>query len=127
MTKLTTSILHQACRDARQWPEDIRVSVNFSPSELKDERLPNRILTVLSQEGLAPERLEVEITESALVSNIETAKSILATLQTVGITVCLDDFGTGYSDLYHLRELKSTRLKSIAPLFSPCKTIAIAK
>ncbi len=111
MTKLTTSILRQACRDARQWPEDIRVSVNFSPSELKDERLPSRILTILSQEGLAPARLEVEITESALVSDIETAKVILATLQGVGITICLDDFGTGYSSLYHLRELKFDKIK----------------
>jgi predicted signal transduction protein with EAL and GGDEF domain len=111
MSKLTTLILRQACRDARQWPEDIRVSVNFSPSELKDERLPSRILTVLSQEGLAPARLEVEITESALVGDIETAKTILATLQGVGVTICLDDFGTGYSSLYHLRELKFDKIK----------------
>ena len=51
MTKLTTSILRQACRDARQWPEDIRISVNFSPSELKDQRLPNRILAILRRKG----------------------------------------------------------------------------
>jgi diguanylate cyclase (GGDEF)-like protein len=111
MTEMTTSILRQACRDARQWPHDIRISVNFSPSEMKDPALPGRILAVLAQEGLAPTRLEVEITESALVSDIATAKTILATLQGYGITICLDDFGTGYSSLYHLRELKFDKLK----------------
>jgi diguanylate cyclase (GGDEF)-like protein len=111
MTDMTASMLRQACRTARQWPEDIRISVNFSPSELQDPALPSRILTILGQEGLNPKRLEVEITESALVSNISTAKTILTTLQSYGITICLDDFGTGYSSLYHLRELKFDKVK----------------
>ena len=111
MTELTVSILRQACRDAKSWPEYIRISVNFSPSEMKDLTLPNRILAILAQEGVAPTRLEVEITESALVSDMDAAKEILATLQGYGITICLDDFGTGYSSLYHLRELKFDKLK----------------
>ena len=111
MTELTVSILRQACRDAKSWPDYIRISVNFSPSEMKDLTLPNRILAILAQEGVAPTRLEVEITESALVSDMDAAKEILATLQGYGITICLDDFGTGYSSLYHLRELKFDKLK----------------
>lgn len=111
MTDMTVSILRQACRDARQWPEDIRLSVNFSPSELQDAALPERILEILEQEGVHPARLEVEITENALVSNIDTAKVILTTLQKFGVTICLDDFGTGYSSLYHLRELKFDKIK----------------
>ena len=111
MTDLTSSVLRQACRDAKHWPEDIRLSVNISPSELKDPLLPSRLLAILAQEGFVPARLEVEITETALVSDIATAKSILTTLQSSGIKVCLDDFGTGYSSLYHLRELKFDKVK----------------
>ena len=111
MTDLTASVLRQACRDAKHWPEDIRLSVNISPSELKDPLLPSRLLAILAQESFAPARLDVEITETALVSDITTAKSILTTLQSLGMKVCLDDFGTGYSSLYHLRELKFDKLK----------------
>ena len=111
MPKMTESILRQACRNARQWPDDIRISVNVSPSELQDTALPNRILAILTQEQLAPRRLEVEITESALISNVELAKSILTALRGFGITICLDDFGTGYSSLNHLRELKFDKIK----------------
>jgi diguanylate cyclase (GGDEF)-like protein len=111
MPDLTSSVLRQVCRDARQWAEDIRLSVNISPTELKDPLLPSRLLAILAQEGFPPARLEIEITETALVSDIETAKSILTTLQSLGVTVSLDDFGTGYSSLYHLRELKFDKVK----------------
>jgi diguanylate cyclase (GGDEF)-like protein len=111
MADLTSLILRQACRDAKPWTEDIRLAVNISPSDLKDPLLPSRLLAILAQEGFSPGRLEVEITETALVSDIKTAKSILTTLQGLGINVCLDDFGTGYSSLYHLRELKFDKVK----------------
>jgi diguanylate cyclase (GGDEF)-like protein len=111
MTGFTSSILRQACRDAMQWPEDICLSVNISPSELKDPLLPRALFAILAEEGFTPARLEVEITETALVSDIETAKSILTAFQSQGIKVCLDDFGTGYSSLYHLRELKFDKVK----------------
>jgi EAL domain-containing protein (putative c-di-GMP-specific phosphodiesterase class I) len=68
-------------------------------------------LAILAQERFAPARLDVEITETALVSDIATAKSSLTTLHSSGIKVCLDDFGTGYSSLYHLRELKFDKVK----------------
>jgi diguanylate cyclase (GGDEF)-like protein len=108
---LTSSVLRQACRDAGQWPEDIRLSVNISPSQLKDPLLPTWLLGILVQEDFSPARLEIEITETALVSDIKTAKTILTHLQSLGITVALDDFGTGYSSLYHLRELKFDKVK----------------
>ena len=111
MPQLTSSILGQACRDAKRWPDDIFLSVNISPSELRDPLVSSRLGAILAQNGFAPNRLEVEITETALVSNIETAKSILTTLQSAGIKICLDDFGTGYSSLYHLRELKFDKVK----------------
>jgi diguanylate cyclase (GGDEF)-like protein len=111
MTALTASMLRQACREAKQWPADIRIAVNFPPSEFTDPALPSRILAILAEEDLPPSRLEVEITEDALVSDMNTARSIVTTLQRLGITVCLDDFGTGYSSLYHLRELKFDKVK----------------
>jgi diguanylate cyclase (GGDEF)-like protein len=111
MTAFTSSILRQACQDARRWAEDVRLSVNISPSDLKDPLLPSRLFAILAEEGFPPARLDVEIVETALVSDIQTAKSILTTLQSLGIKVCLDDFGTGYSSLYHLRELKFDKIK----------------
>jgi diguanylate cyclase (GGDEF)-like protein len=111
MSQFTSSILGQACRDAKHWPDNVRLSVNISPSELKDPLLPNRILAILALETFPCARLEVEITETALLSNIETARSILTTLQSSGINVSLDDFGTGYASLSHLRELKFDKIK----------------
>jgi EAL domain-containing protein (putative c-di-GMP-specific phosphodiesterase class I) len=87
------------------------LTVNISPSDLKDPLLPTRLLAILAQESFPPGRLDVEITETALVSNIKTARAILTTLQDLGIKISLDDFGTGYSSLYHLRELKFDKVK----------------
>jgi diguanylate cyclase (GGDEF)-like protein len=111
MTELTSLILRQTCRDAKEWPADIRAAVNISPSELKDPLLPDRLLTILAEEGFDPARLDVEITESALICDIQTAKSVLTRLRSAGIQISLDDFGTGYSSLYHLRELKFDKVK----------------
>jgi diguanylate cyclase (GGDEF)-like protein len=111
VTDLTSCILRQACRDARSWDKDVRLAVNIWPEQLQDPILPTRILGILSEENFPPSRLEIEITESALMGDIEMAKSVVTTLQALGITVALDDFGTGYSSLYHLRELKFDKLK----------------
>jgi diguanylate cyclase (GGDEF)-like protein len=108
---LTWSMLRQACRDSRQWPDHILLSINISPNQLKEPALPAQLLAILNQEGFPPSRLEIEITETALVSDIGTAKIILTALQNVGIKISLDDFGTGYSSLYHLRELRFDKIK----------------
>jgi diguanylate cyclase (GGDEF)-like protein len=111
IAELTWSILRQSCRQAVTWPAHIRLSVNISPIHLKDATMPMKLLAILNQEHFEPSRLEIEVTETALVSDIEGAKLILASLQSVGIKVALDDFGTGYSSLYHLRELKFDKVK----------------
>ncbi len=108
---LTWSMLRQACRDSKQWSDDTLLSINISPIQLKDEAFPTQLLAILNQEDFSPFRLEIEITETALVSDIETAKLILTALQSVGIRISLDDFGTGYSSLYHLRELRFDKIK----------------
>jgi EAL domain-containing protein (putative c-di-GMP-specific phosphodiesterase class I) len=73
--------------------------------------MPTRILAILTESGFAPHRLETEVTESALINDLETARSILTLLQDLGVKIALDDFGTGYSSLYHLKELKFNKLK----------------
>jgi diguanylate cyclase (GGDEF)-like protein len=111
MVDMTASILRQTCRDAKEWPADICVSINCTPSELIDPRLPSRILKIIEEENFTPTRLEVEVTETSLVSDLAVAKATLATLRGLGIKICLDDFGTGYSSLYHLRELRFDKVK----------------
>jgi EAL domain-containing protein (putative c-di-GMP-specific phosphodiesterase class I) len=76
-----------------------------------DVWLSERILAILVETGFPPQRLEVEITESALVHDLEATRKTLTSLQNLGVRVALDDFGTGYSSLYHLRELKFDKLK----------------
>ena len=111
MPEFTLAMLRRACVDAKEWPSDLRLSLNVSPHELTDLLFPIRLLAVLSEAGFTPNRLEIEITENALVADLETAKTILQELQNVGIKIALDDFGTGYSSLYHLRELKLDKIK----------------
>jgi EAL domain-containing protein (putative c-di-GMP-specific phosphodiesterase class I) len=87
------------------------LSLDIYPSQLKDRLLPARILRVLQENGVAPQRLELEITESALVADMDNAQAVLGALRNAGVRVALDNFGTGYSSLYHLRNLKVDKLK----------------
>jgi EAL domain-containing protein (putative c-di-GMP-specific phosphodiesterase class I) len=97
--------------DARNWPRHLQLAVNISPRQLQDRQLPERILGILTETGFAPSCLETEITESALINDIEATRAILTSLQNLGIKIALDNFGTGYSSLYHLKELKFNKLK----------------
>ncbi|MGI3900886.1 MAG: putative bifunctional diguanylate cyclase/phosphodiesterase [Janthinobacterium lividum] len=107
---LTAGILRQACRDSRDW-DGIKLALNISPAQFQDAALPTLLLSIMVAEGFPPERLEVEVTESALVGDLEAAKATLHALQQIGVQVALDDFGTGYSSLYHLREMKFDKIK----------------
>lgn len=111
VSAMTWPLLRQACRDAREWPLAMTLSVNLSAVQLKDPNLPVQILSILSKEGFSPRRLEVEITETALVADFDTAREILAALRAAGVKIALDDFGTGYSNLYTLRELNFDKIK----------------
>ncbi|HVW48891.1 MAG TPA: EAL domain-containing protein [Trinickia sp.] len=109
---LTACVLRQACKDVRQWLRpDVKLALNISPNQLKDASLPAQILAILREEGMPTPQLEVEITETALVGDIDAAKAIFDAFHEAGIEVSLDDFGTGYSSLYHLRELKFDKMK----------------
>ena len=108
---LTYSLLRKACADALTWPSHLMMAINVSPGQLKDPSFPIRVLAILTEAGLSPKRLEVEITETALVTDMESAKAALEALQRAGVSIALDDFGTGYSSLYHLRELHFDKIK----------------
>ena len=104
-------VIKEACRQASTWPEHIRVAVNISPIQFRTKGLQSILIQALTQSGLAPQRLELEITESLLIDNVaETLKS-LHNLREMGVRVALDDFGTGYSSLSYLRSFPFDKIK----------------
>jgi EAL domain-containing protein (putative c-di-GMP-specific phosphodiesterase class I) len=109
--KMTDRLLEQAMREARDWPEHISLSINFSPRQISDPNLASRILGLLANVSFPPGRLVIEITESAVVHRLEDAKAVLQALRHSGVRVALDDFGTGYAGLDHLRELELDTIK----------------
>ncbi len=108
---LTWNLLRRACLETKNWPGAPRIAINIAPLQLRDNALPQRLLKLLSECGFPPTRLEIEVTEDALVSEISIAKAILTSLKNLGVRVSLDDFGTGYSSLQHLSELPFDTLK----------------
>ncbi|NRD90698.1 GGDEF-domain containing protein [Sphingopyxis sp. BSNA05] len=104
-------ILKAAAIEAKNWPVGLHFAVNLSPVQFGDEWLVERILQTLVDVGVAPGRLEIEITESALVSDLDVARNVIVSLKNQGINISLDDFGTGYSSLRHLSELPFDKLK----------------
>jgi diguanylate cyclase (GGDEF)-like protein len=111
ISDLMVSVLKRACMAARVLPSDVTISVNIAPQQLQDEWLPAKILGALSESGFSPQRLEVELTEHALVADLSSAKRVIASLKALGIKMALDDFGTGYSSLCYLAELPFDTLK----------------
>jgi diguanylate cyclase (GGDEF)-like protein len=108
---LSFSVMRQAFLEARNWDSSLTLSVNISPTQLKDPWLAQKIVKLLVETGFPPDRLEVEITESSLFENLGLAQSIVGSLKNQGIRIALDDFGTGYSSLAHLRALPFDRIK----------------
>ena len=100
-----------ACRDAAQWPDDICVAVNLSPTQLASRSLLPTVLSALASSGLAPQRLELEITEAVLMQNSEATLRTLHQLRALGIKISMDDFGTGYSSLSYLRSFPFDKIK----------------
>ena len=108
---LSLAVMRRAMLDARDWDAALSLSVNISPVQLRDAWLPQKIIKLLLETGFPAHRLEIEITESALLDNLALAQSIVSSLKNQGIAIALDDFGTGYSSLAHLRALPFDRIK----------------
>lgn len=108
---LGANALHEACREAQTWPAHQSVAVNLSPLQFKNSGLIAVVESALRQSGLAPYRLEIEITESVLLDDTLTNLRTLQRLKALGVRIALDDFGTGYSSLSYLRSFPFDKIK----------------
>ena len=104
-------VIREACHQAAQWPDDLSVAVNVSPKQFATPGLSQTILQALADSGLPPQRLELEITESIFIANVEKTLSALHGLRDLGVRIALDDFGTGYSSLSYLRSFPFDKVK----------------
>ncbi len=104
-------VIEQACREAAGWPDAIKVAVNLSSVQFRNRGLVDVVARALSQSGLCPSRLELEITESALLQDNDTTLTILHQLRRLGVRIAMDDFGTGYSSLSYLRSFPFDKIK----------------
>ena len=104
-------VLRRACNDAAGWPQDVKVAVNLSPVQFRKGRLVKVVANVLAASGLPPRRLELEITEAALLQNNEETLTALRQLRNMGVRIAMDDFGTGYSSLSYLRQFPFDKIK----------------
>jgi diguanylate cyclase (GGDEF)-like protein len=103
--------LRQACREAASWAKPLLIGVNLSPVQFRYGDLPNLVHSVLFQTGLAPHRLELEITEGVLIKDSSRALSILRRLKALGVKIAMDDFGTGYASLSSLQSFPFDKIK----------------
>ncbi len=111
IVEIGEAVLRTACRDAASWPEPLTVAVNLSPLQLRSPGLVDQVFRILGETGLAPHRLELEITESALLQDDGTSLAALVALRERGIRISMDDFGTGYSSLSYLSRFPFDKIK----------------
>ncbi len=104
-------VLRQACAVASTWPEPMKVAVNLSPVQFRSHHLVQTVAAALSELGLRPSRLELEITETVLLHDTDLTLETLHKLRDLGIQIAMDDFGTGYSSLSYLRKFPFDRIK----------------
>ena len=123
--------LRRACSDAAGWPDGIRVAVNLSAVQFAAGELYQTVATVLAETGLAPNRLELEITETVFMRDDTATIETLVKLRAMGITIALDDFGTGFSSLNYLRRFPFDKIKIdqsfIRDLASRVECVAIVR
>ena len=104
-------VLRTACVEAATWPKDIRVAVNVSPIQFANPRLPTVITSALAKSGIAPGRLELEITEGVFLDETASSEHMFKMLKGLGVRLALDDFGTGYSSLGYLKKAPFDKIK----------------
>ncbi|EKF18204.1 putative bifunctional diguanylate cyclase/phosphodiesterase [Nitratireductor pacificus] len=111
ISQISTIVLKSACRECARWPMHIGISVNLSAKDFHSEEVVAKVRDALAVSGLAPERLEIEVTETALLTNSANTITYLKALKALGIRIALDDFGTGYSSLSYLHTLPLDKVK----------------
>ncbi|HET9618196.1 MAG TPA: EAL domain-containing protein [Pseudolabrys sp.] len=111
ITPLGEWVLRTACLEAARWPEEVKIAVNVSPVQFNNAGLVQSVIGALGASGLAPHRLELEITEAVLIRDDAAALGILHQLRALGVRIALDDFGTGYSSLSYLQRFPFDKIK----------------
>jgi EAL domain-containing protein (putative c-di-GMP-specific phosphodiesterase class I) len=111
ITQIGEWVLQTACADAATWPTFVKVAVNLSPVQFRRSNLVDAVICALAESGLPPERLELEITETALIDNPPECAATLRQFKNLGASIALDDFGTGYSSLSQLTMFRFDRIK----------------
>jgi diguanylate cyclase (GGDEF)-like protein/PAS domain S-box-containing protein len=104
-------VLRQACREAASWPDHVGVCINLSAAQFRSRSLVQSVVSALATTGLAPHRLELEITETVLLAENHANLAVLHQLRNIGVRISMDDFGTGYSSLSYLRSFPFDKIK----------------
>lgn len=111
ISELSECVLRQACRFAIEWSPKLTLAFNVSPIQFREKDLAARIQAVLAETGFPANRLEVELTENAIILDLVAARATIEALKATGVRIALDDFGTGYSSLSSLRQLPFDKVK----------------
>src|ERR1700675_3049481 len=122
ITQIGEWVLREACREAASWSHPLQIAVNLSPIQFRHGDLAGLVHSVLLETGLAPTRLELEITEGVLVEDFARGLSILRRLKTLGVRIAMDDFGTGYSSLSYLQSFPFDKIKIDQSFISSVKS-----
>ena len=104
-------VLRTACAEAAKWPADVRIAVNLSPAQFRSKELVQVVIGALASSGVAPHRLELEVTETVIMHDSEAVFAVLGQLRDLGVRIALDDFGTGYSSLSFLQKFSFDKIK----------------
>ncbi len=104
-------VLKNACQAAVSWPENLAVAVNLSPQQFHANKIIQSTIEALTESGLDPSRLELEITESLFMDNTDEVLYVLRELKSMGVQIAMDDFGTGYSSLSYIMKFPFDKLK----------------
>jgi len=111
ISEITTFMLEAACAECAKWPYPLSVSVNLSAKDFRDASIVDKVEAALRKTELAPERLEIEVTETSLLDDKSAARRYVEELRQLGVRIALDDFGTGYSSLSYLHKLPLDKIK----------------
>ncbi len=104
-------VLRTACAEAAKWPAHLKIAINLSPAQFRSKELVPVIIGALANSGVAPQRLELEVTETVIMHDSEAVFAALGQLRKLGVQIALDDFGTGYSSLSFLQKFPFDKIK----------------
>jgi diguanylate cyclase (GGDEF)-like protein len=104
-------VLRTACAEAAKWPAHVKIAINLSPAQFRSKDLVRIVIGALANSGVSPQRLELEVTETAIMHDSEAVFAALGQLHELGVAIALDDFGTGYSSLSFLQKFSFDKVK----------------